>query len=193
MIIDKKTNKSIEIPAEPINTQYIVLSIDWLPYMSAPNLSSARLNELEFYNNTIKIPFTIVTGYDNVQNGLPGYWNSFTHWGIDNLNDGATAWNGNGNNSSIICYNHSTIGVLKWGDILIKFATHQSLTRAIIWIGDTYGGNPNKLVFSIQNDSSQPILNANKFSLRSNVRNIGSWDRNGVHRSVSEPITIPLN
>lgn len=31
--------------------------------------------------------------------------------------------------------------------------------------GDTYGGNPNKLVFSIQNDSSQPILNANKFSL----------------------------
>lgn len=59
--------------------------------------------------------------------------------------------------------------------------------------GDTYGGNPNKLVFSIQNDSSQPILNANKFSLRSNVRNIGSWDRNGVHRSVSEPITIPLN
>ena len=37
MIIDKKTSKSIEIPAEPINTQYIVLSTEYR--LSGLNLS----------------------------------------------------------------------------------------------------------------------------------------------------------
>ena len=183
----------------------MVLSIDWLPYNTSQSTNytvgdCCRINEIEFYdNNMAMIPrdkCSVINAYDTVQNGKPLYWNNPNSWGIVNIFSPSGPDNICSHyTTGIICLSYSIVGVLKWGEVLIKInPTGIEPKKVKIYIGDPYAGNPDKIVFSRKTDTSIPILNASKFSERSDTKILAVYNRDRTfHYNTVTPITLSFD